>query len=219
MSDKSNTKDFERIIANSWPELDADARERVVRFRDLVVTENEKQNLTRLLSPDDFYSGHIMDVRALLARPSLEFPALDFGSGAGVPGLLAGIVRRDTWVLAESENRKADFLTSVVEKLGLDWVTVYAGRGEKYLKNNSVQSVVCRAIGNVEKIYGLIRDCSTWNKLVLLKGPKWDEEWEKFMSSHLGTELKVVDIHRYAIKGGDPTRMTVCLGRVPRGTK
>ena len=208
-----SNKDFERILSNSWNELDGEARDRVVRFRDLILEENKKQNLTRLISPDEFYSGHIMDVRALLSRTSLEFPALDLGSGAGVPGLLAAIVKKDSWVLAESEKRKAEFLATAAEKLGLRWVTVYAGRGEEFLTNNSVQSVVCRAIGKVEKIYKLIRKCSTWNKLVLLKGPKWDEEWAEFLATNLGRELSIVDIHRYAIVGDNPTRMTVCLKR------
>lgn len=206
--------DFERILKTSWSELDSEARDRVVQFRELILEENKKQNLTRLISPGDFYSGHIMDVRALLSRPSLEFPALDLGSGAGVPGLLAAIVSKDSWVLAESEKRKADFLEMAVDRLGLRWVHVYSGRAEEFLKTNAVQSVVCRAIGKVEKIYRLIRKCSTWNKLVLLKGPKWDEEWAEFLATNLGRELNIVDVHRYAIVGDAPTRMTVCLKRV-----
>ena len=54
-----------------------------------------------------------------------------------------------------------------------------------------VQSIVVRAVGPIERIYGWIRGCSTWNTLVLLKGPGWDEEWATFQAGKHHRELEI----------------------------
>src|SRR5579884_2712123 len=100
---EAEIQEFRRLLKESWPELAVVRHELVVRFYRLVLAENEKQNLTRLTSPKEFIEGHVLDVRALLKSGLLSFPAMDLGSGGGVPGLLAAATSDDQWVLAESE--------------------------------------------------------------------------------------------------------------------
>src|SRR6185503_4021772 len=167
----------------AWPELAQDQLDRVVRFHGLLAQENELQNLTRLISPPDFVEGHLLDVKELLGSGLLEYPAADLGSGGGVPGLLAAAIEPQPWVLIESEQRKAQFLQKSSQALRLNYVRVVADRGEKVLGSITLGSVVARAVGTVDKIYGWIKKSSTWNSLVLLKGPGWDAEWAAFQKS------------------------------------
>jgi len=206
------------LIQAAWPELDTGAQDRVIQFHRILAAENEKQNLTRLIAPKDFVEGHLIDVRELLKSGLVDFAAMDLGSGCGVPGLLAAAVGDGAWVLAESERHKADFLFRAVREMGLSSVRIAADRGESFLQENSVESVVARAVGPVERIYGWLGPCSTWNTLVLLKGPAWATEWEEFGRSKFRNHLRLAAVHEYIVGAEEKKRTIVRLARVPRGT-
>ena len=219
-----------RILEEREPALSLMAREKVLKFYTLLREENQVQNLTRLVEPLAFYQGHFIDVRELLKTGWMDYPAMDLGSGVGVPGLLSAVLSSDSaktpWVLAESEKRKAEYLEKTVNNLDLaPFVRVFHGRAEEFLKSNSVQSIVVRAVGTVEKIYSWVRECSTWNNLILLKGPKWEEEWLSFSQSRFRKELVIESEYSYGVAansaefGDQPkSRKILKLTRVPRGT-
>ena len=48
----------------------------------------------------------------------LDYPALDLGSGAGIPGLVAALFESNPWVLVESEKKKAEWLKRVPAEAG-----------------------------------------------------------------------------------------------------
>jgi 16S rRNA G527 N7-methylase RsmG len=218
-----NSQAFRQIFESQWPTLEATKVDRVVAFRELVVTENAQQNLTTLLSPEAFYFGHVVDVQRLLEFSGLEYPAVDLGSGCGVPGLLASLISEKPWFLVESEKRKAAFLLSATQALGVSGhVRVVDGRAEQWLSgagaSAGVKSVVCRAVGPVDRIYGWLNRCSTWNNLVLLKGPGWTAEWETFQIGANRGELTMALSEGYSVGPENKTRIIVRLDRVPRGT-
>lgn len=214
----TDSQEFQNLLGKHWPDLSAESVHKIVLFREKVLQENESQNLTRLLSPRDFVFGHVLDVKALLEFKALKFPAMDLGSGVGVPGLLSALLRPDIWILAESERKKADFLQKVVEEFTLKHVRVFPGRGESFLKSERVGSIVARAVGPVDRIYGWVRNCSTWNNLVLFKGRGWKEEWISSKGLKSGRELSVSEDVEYSTwPERDPSRL-VSLKRVPRGT-
>lgn len=192
---------------------------RILQFYQIVLAENEVQNLTRLTSPSDFFLGHLWDVLELNRLGWVGFPAMDLGTGGGVPGIPMAILGGGQWVLADSEKKKAEYLQRAVDNLGLsEQVRVFAGRAEDFLKNNSVDSIVVRAVGPVDRIYSWIRPCSTWNKLVLLKGPSWEEEWNRFLTTKWKKELKIEKEHEYLVGPEQKKRKVILLTRVPRGT-
>ncbi len=215
-----------RQILNEKTALTEEVKERVLSFYEFVQKENQAQNLTRLISPADFFQGHLLDVLELLHMECLVYPALDLGSGVGVPGLLASILMPKStsyaWILAESEARKAEYLERAVIHLNLvPHVTVFAGRAEAYLKQHTVESIVIRAVGPVSRIYPWLRSCSTWNNLVLFKGPGWEDEWSQFQKTKWRQELKLQKVHLYRAGSGETQRerKIILLQRVPRGTK
>jgi 16S rRNA (guanine527-N7)-methyltransferase len=78
-----------------------------------------------LVSPGDLErleSRHIED--SLKALPAVEQappgPAVDVGSGAGLPGIPLAIASGRAWRLLEPRRRRAAFLEEVVRELGLD---------------------------------------------------------------------------------------------------
>lgn len=188
--------------------------QRVARFRERLEAENERQNLTRILGEDEFVEGHLLDCLELLRSGFLSFPAMDLGSGGGVPGLLAAALGSGPWVLVESEAAKAEFLSRTARELELDrQVSVFAERGGVVLRRVSVETVVSRAVGKVEKIFGWIGECSTWNTLVLLKGPGWETEWAEFQRSKHRRRLRLQGEHRYTVGAEAKRRVIVRLTR------
>jgi 16S rRNA (guanine527-N7)-methyltransferase len=213
-------ENLDLLVQQLNPEISESVRIKILDFYDILVRENESQNLTRLIEPSDFYHGHLVDVLELIKTGWMKFPVLDLGSGGGVPGLLAGVVGGGAWILSDSESRKAEYLQKAVTSLGLDkQIQVDSHRAEEYLREHSVESIVARAVGPVERIYSWIRNCSTWNTLILFKGPGWSEEWNRFQSGKYKKELAVHATHQYTVGPEKKSRIIVLITRVPRGTK
>lgn len=173
------------LLAQNGKELGLSVEQssRIVAFWQLLLLGNQTQNLTKLTSSDGFYFGHLIDVIELEKSNLLSGDLMDLGSGCGVPGLLHAIIfKKNKWILAESEKSKAEFLADTADKMGLshNLVEIIPTRAELFLQHREIDVVVCRAVGTISKILTWIGPCSTWNRLVLLKGPAWDSEWAEF---------------------------------------
>ena len=72
---------------------------------------------------------------------------MDFGSGAGLPGIPIQVARPELIVtLAESQNKKAAFLHEAIRELGLVQTNVYAGRVEDMPAGQQFDLVTLRAV-------------------------------------------------------------------------
>src|ERR1700749_500861 len=96
------TQSFPMIIQQAAPDISASAVNSLNRYRELVLRENEVQNLTRLTAPRDFWEGLVIDGYELLKSGLVEFPAIDLGTGGGVPGVVSAILSQDSWLLVDS---------------------------------------------------------------------------------------------------------------------
>jgi len=91
-------------------------------YRQILLRENEKYNLTAITEPEEIRQKHFEDSLSLL--DDIEIPQgaslLDVGSGAGFPGVPLLIARPDLRVtLLDSTAKKAEFLRMVAEELEL----------------------------------------------------------------------------------------------------
>jgi 16S rRNA (guanine527-N7)-methyltransferase len=209
---------LEKILVSEFSQFSEDQRKGIQTFYTELVRENAVQNLTRLIEPRDFVDGHLIDAVQLLESGFLRYPAMDLGSGGGIPGLLCAVLSPAQWFLVDSEKKKAEFLEKAAVQLQLSQVRCFGERAEGVLAKERVQSVVARAVGKITKIYGWLRPCSTWNTLVLLKGPAWEEEWKEFLATSWKNELKIANETAYTVGAEQKKRKIVLLERVPRGT-
>ena len=105
-----------------------------LRYAELVRAYSVKLDL---VSPGDlerFEERHIRDsLRALpFVRQAPAGPAVDVGSGAGLPGIPLAIADDSRpWVLLEPRQRRAAFLEEVVRELDLAHVEVRAETAEQ----------------------------------------------------------------------------------------
>lgn len=105
---------------------------------------------------------HLLDALAGLALLSGLVPAggavLDFGSGAGFPGLpLAFFMRDRRFILCERKTKENAFLKNAVLMLGLDRVEVIDDIA--CVPERSVDAIVFRAVTSLAEIHGSARLC------------------------------------------------------------
>jgi 16S rRNA (guanine527-N7)-methyltransferase len=206
---------FLELLSSHKEEFPYDSLELFADYYQCVLEESEVQNLTTQLTPEQFYEVHFLDclefVRSgLLNSDNVLF---DLGSGLGVPGLGTAILSaEEKWVLSESEKGKADFLLRTVERLGLsERVKVVYGRAEQILDSFADPTVVIRAVGPISRIMNWISTCSTWNRLILFKGPGWQDEWNSDSSKKARAKLRSLRTHNYFVGADRKTRIIVEL--------
>jgi 16S rRNA (guanine527-N7)-methyltransferase len=130
----------------------------------------------------DAWQRHILD-SAQLARfyPPNTKKILDVGSGAGFPGLVLAILGGVEVDLVESDQRKAIFLSTVINSLGLT-AKVYNQRVEA-LPNLAPDVVTARALAPIPKLLKLIENQLSPDIVCLfLKGAKVEDELTNLQS-------------------------------------
>lgn len=145
-----------------------------------------------------------------------EHTVVDIGSGGGFPGMVVGIARPRWEVqLVESNSRRAGFLLSVVEQLGLANVRVRPARAEEAEIRGSV--VTARAVAPLEDLLPVAQRCVIpEGYLVLWKGASAGLELETAgpVMERLG--LTVRCRHRYCLPGEEISREILVLAVLQR---
>lgn len=115
----------------------------------LLMKWNSRFNLTAVREPDAIIRRHFVEcIQCAQSLPAVPEGStlLDFGSGAGLPGIPIAICRPDIRVvLAESQKKKAAFLRESVRSLGLD-AEVFDKRVEDLPSERSYSIVTLRAV-------------------------------------------------------------------------
>ncbi|MBO4904862.1 MAG: 16S rRNA (guanine(527)-N(7))-methyltransferase RsmG [Lachnospiraceae bacterium] len=153
------------------------------RYYKLLVSWNEKINLTAVTEKDDVFIKHFADSVALIRYADLSGKRiLDIGTGAGFPGVPISIMCPGcSIVLADSLNKRIRFLDELVEDLELDDIITVHGRAEDLAFDKRFREgfdfVVSRAVANMSV---LSEYCLPFVKpggvFVSYKGASVDEE-------------------------------------------
>ena len=185
----------------------------------LLQKANRVMNLTRILDPKEVAAKHYFDCwRSVQLLPLLGRSVLDIGSGAGFPGIPIALFEPDArMVLVESIEKKADFIASVIEEMGIKNATLVHDRAEEHLARNRYDVVIMRAISSVRENVRLLRKVRhSFMDLLMLKGPSWSREVRagEREAERLGFRLETVWEHE--LPGGMGAR-AVLVYRAPGG--
>jgi 16S rRNA (guanine527-N7)-methyltransferase len=131
-----------------------DIYRQLVSYLALILKWNARINLTSIRGPEEIVRRHFGE--SLFAGLHLDSGStscdslLDFGSGAGFPGIPIQLLRPELPVtLAESRGRKAAFLREVIRTLDLR-TEVWADRAEAMPPNRTFSVVVLRAVDQMK---------------------------------------------------------------------
>lgn len=123
-----------------------------------VVEANREFNLTRITSPADAAVKHYADSLALLAMPEFRairrLEVLDVGTGAGFPAVPLAIVCESWYIVAiDGSGKKARFVASVAEALGLKNLRVQQARGADLVREggHTFDAVLLRAVTKLDE--------------------------------------------------------------------
>jgi 16S rRNA (guanine527-N7)-methyltransferase len=140
----------ELLASAGLAELDAAKGGQFQAYLDLLMRWNARLNLTAIREQEGILSRHFVEsIACARALPAGIATLLDFGSGAGFPGIPIALCRPEIAVtLAESHSRKSAFLREALRTLGLRGV-VHAGRAEDI--KTTFDCVVLRAVDRMER--------------------------------------------------------------------
>jgi len=126
--------------------------DQLAAYLDLLLKWNARTNLTAIRDPEEIVRRHFGEslfAGVHLARKlAPDATVLDFGSGAGFPGLPVQLLLPQLHVtLAESQNKKSTFLREVVRTLALP-TQIHAARVETLPAETLFDAITLRAVDN-----------------------------------------------------------------------
>ena len=154
------------------------------QYAELVLKWNSTRNLVSRNTNKEQINEHIFDCACI--TPLLdENKILDVGTGAGLPGMVVGILESKKEVtLLEPNQKKVSFLTHVQAELGLTNLKIEKGRVEN-LKTIKDKIIVTRAVMEPEKLLAsLPKSKQKKFKIIMMVseprsdlGPDWEVEY------------------------------------------
>jgi 16S rRNA (guanine527-N7)-methyltransferase len=150
-------------MRDGLPALPSSIENRFDAYLALIIRWNMRTSLTAIQREDEIASRHFVEsIACAAAVPRGVRTLLDFGSGAGFPGIPIALCRPEISVtLAESQNKKAAFLREAVRVLELE-TKVHGDRAE-----NLTTTFDCVALRAVDQMLTAV---SAASRLVSLSG-------------------------------------------------
>jgi 16S rRNA (guanine527-N7)-methyltransferase len=132
------------------PPADKNLSGKLEAYLDLLVRWNTRMNLTAVRDTAGVLSRHFLEsIECARLLPTGIATLLDFGSGAGFPGIPIALCRPEIAVtLAESQGKKAAFLQEAVRTLGISTI-VHSARAE--LLQKQFDCVTLRAVDRMPR--------------------------------------------------------------------
>jgi 16S rRNA (guanine527-N7)-methyltransferase len=136
------------LTQSGHPPLNEAIAEKFITYLTLLQKWNARTNLTAIRDEEGILSRHFLEsILCAHKLPKDIVSLLDFGSGAGFPGIPIALMRPDLEVtLAESQNKKAAFLREAVRTLGLK-TKVHSARAETL--QTKFDCITLRAVDNM----------------------------------------------------------------------
>ncbi|GGX45007.1 MULTISPECIES: 16S rRNA (guanine(527)-N(7))-methyltransferase RsmG [Streptomyces] len=195
-----------------------------VRYAELLAEAGVQRGLIGPREVPRLWERHLLNCAVLSEVVPEGVTVCDVGSGAGLPGIPLALVREDLKItLLEPLLRRTNFLTEVVELLGLDHVTVVRGRAEEVMgKLPPVHVVTARAVAPLDRL-------ATWGipllrpygEMLALKGDAAEEELKSAATALSKLGAVETSIHHVGEGVVDPmsTVVRVEVGESPGGVR
>ena len=146
------------------------------KYLDLLSEWQEKLNLVGSSTLRDPWIRHILDCGQLASFiKKKDEKIFDIGSGAGLPGIILGIMGYKNLVLVESDFKKTVFIIEALRKCNIQ--AVVENKRVEDLEGMQGKTIVSRAFAPIDKTLFLLSDViTTKTKIFFLKGGAAKEE-------------------------------------------
>lgn len=172
-----NKEEFEKELLKLGIVLTEKQKSQLEEFYNILIEENKKINLTRILEKEDVYLKHFYD--SLTIVKVVDFSKIntlcDVGSGAGFPGIVLKIVFPNLKVvLIDSLQKRVNYLNRTIKSLGLENIKAIHTRSEDY--KETFDLVVARAVARLDKLINWCSHLIGKNQLFVAMKANVDDE-------------------------------------------
>lgn len=133
------------------------AQDKILAYIGLLIKWNKVYSLTAICEPKEILIRHIFDslaVASFIAGSNI----LDFGTGAGLPGIpLALVFPEYNFILLDSVSKKTNFLKHAALSLDIKNVNIVNSRVEKFQFEHGFDTVITRATTDVDMLVKLVK--------------------------------------------------------------
>ena len=211
-----NKQEFLEELAKLGINLTNDQIDKLARFYQLLVTWNEKINLTTIIKEEEVYLKHFYDSLTLIKVVDLRQPLtiLDVGTGAGFPGIVLKIVFPNLKItLLDSLTKRINYLNEIIKELDLHDIETVCSRCEEYTKINreKYDLVVARAVSHLKILSEMIIPTVQVNGYFIAMKANLNDELEKTipMLKKLNSELKEIKEFSLPIENSKRTLVVI----------
>jgi len=177
------------------------------RYAEILVATNAQFNLTAITDPEGIENKHFLDSLLLAAQPELTGSLVDVGSGAGFPGVVAGLYRPALRLtLLEPTGKRLEFLRSLCGELGVraDFLKERAEEAARKQWREGFDLATARAVARLDKLaeycLPLVR---VGGLFIAMKAESAAEELAEAQGAIARLGGRVRDVRTAALPGGD----------------
>ena len=172
---------FEKFC--SYQNVSRETYQKFQIYHDTLIKWQKSMNLISRSSSDDIYLRHFLDSAQLYKfTKKINGNILDFGSGAGFPGLVLALMGNKNVILVESDQKKCAFMREVA-MLSDTVVTIYNCRIED-LDYINADLITARALAPLDRLIEYVEmymkktsfHQKKFPKLLFLKGKSYNDE-------------------------------------------
>ena len=211
-----NKQEFLEELEKLGINLTNDQIDKLTRFYQLLVTWNEKINLTTIIKEEEVYLKHFYDSLTLIKVIDLRqhLTVLDVGTGAGFPGIVLKIVFPNLKItLLDSLTKRINYLNEIIKELDLHDIETVCSRCEEYTKINreKYDLVVARAVSHLKILSEMIIPTVKVNGYFIAMKANLNDELEKTipMLKKLNSELKEIKEFSLPIENSKRTLVVI----------
>ena len=181
---------------------DLDQRELILIYTCLLFKWNDVAGLISKNDEDIFFLRHFCDSLQPLLLFGFKKNAriLDIGAGGGFPSIPIRVFRPDlTFVLAESNRKKATFLSEVKKELNFDNISIFNGRIEKMdIPEIKFDYIISRGVGSLQKFSQLAKPfLSSDGHMYTFKTKQFVSELDFITTNKEKDGIKISEIAEY----------------------
>ena len=214
------TKIFNNYLEKLNLTLTEEQIEKFYNYMNLLIEWNKKINLTAIVEPKGIILKHFIDSLTIEKYIKKGENIIDVGTGAGFPGIPLKIAREDLKItLADSLNKRINFLNEVINKLDLKNIETIHTRAEELGKNKKYREkfdiATSRAVANMSTLSEyLIPFIKVKGRCICMKSSDIDTELEnaKKAINILGCKIESKD--KFDLPNSDLGRSVIILRKV-----
>ena len=181
-------------------------------FYKLLISWNEKINLTRITEEKDVYLKHFYDSLTITKEVDLSKvnTLCDVGTGAGFPGIVLKIMYPNLKVtLIDSLLKRVNYLNEIIKELELTDITAIHSRGEDYKDKFDV--VTSRAVANIEKLVTFTMHLVDKDGVFIALKGNIDNELTNSVEKNISKKYKIVKINKFKLPIEESDRSLVVI--------